>query len=72
MERNVGGLDRTLRLVAGPLVALVGLALLLGYVGGGTTLGALLLLVGVVLLGTGITQRCLIHRVLGIDTCPRA
>ncbi|WP_049981456.1 YgaP family membrane protein [Halolamina rubra] len=71
MERNVGGFDRTARLVAGPLLAILGVAALLGTIPGGTTVGAVLLVVGAVLLGTGLTQRCLIHRVFGFDTFSR-
>ncbi|NHX36625.1 MULTISPECIES: YgaP-like transmembrane domain [Halolamina] len=68
MEKNVGGFDRTARLVAGPLLALLGVAALLDAIPGGTIVGAVLLVVGVVFTGTGLTQRCLIHRVFGFDT----
>ncbi|MFW5934880.1 MAG: YgaP family membrane protein [Halolamina sp.] len=71
MERNVGGLDRTARLVAGPLLVILGVGALLGTIPGGTTVGAVLLVAGAVLLGTGLTQRCLIHRVFGFDTFSR-
>ena len=71
MERNVGGFDRTARLVAGPLLALVGVAALLGTIPGGTVVGVALLVVGLVFVGTGLTQRCLIHRVFGFDTFSR-
>ena len=71
MEKNVGGLDRTARLVVGPLLALLGVAALLEAIPGGTAVGAVLLVVGAVLAGTGLTQRCLLHRVFGINTCSR-
>jgi len=71
MKQNVGGVDRTARLVGGPLVALVGILGLLQLVPVGIAVGAALLAVGLVVLGTGVTQFCLLHRVLGINTCQR-
>ena len=71
MERNVGGLDRTARIVAGPIAGVVGIFALAGLLPIGTIPGAVLLVVGLVLLGTGVTQRCLLHSLLGINTCQR-
>ncbi|AGB17080.1 Protein of unknown function (DUF2892) [Halovivax ruber XH-70] len=72
MEKNVGGTDRTMRLVVGPILALIGVAILAGWlgVGGtlGTALGVLAVLAGLVLLFTGVTQLCVVNRLLGIDT----
>jgi len=72
MEPNVGGMDRLARLVLGPVLALVGIGVVLGSLPGGTGVGAAVAVLGTVLLVTGLTQRCLLHRVFGIDTCPRA
>lgn len=69
MEQNVGGFDRTARLVAGPILAVVGLLIVADIVSAALPLGAALLLVGAVLLGTGLTQRCIINQVLGVNTC---
>jgi hypothetical protein len=69
MERNVGGFDRIARLVLGPLAALVGVGVLLGALSTNQSVGVLLVVAGVVLFLTGVTQRCLLHRLLGIDTC---
>ena len=71
MEKNVGGIDRIARLVGGPLLAVAGIAMVLGTLGGGQALGAVLLLVGAILIGTGVTSRCLIHRVTGMNTARR-
>jgi hypothetical protein len=71
MERNVGGLDRIARLILGPLVALVGAGVLFGVLATNRTVGVVLLVVGVVLVFTGLTRRCLVHRLLGINTCSR-
>lgn len=62
MNANVGGLDRTLRIVGG--VALLGL---LAF--GPAPLrwwGAL----GFVMLGTALLNFCPLYSVLGINTCP--
>lgn len=69
MEPNVGGLDRTARLVGGLLVALTGLASLGGLLSLGTTVAAVLAVVGTIVFGTGLTQQCLAYRLFGVDTC---
>ncbi len=68
MEQNVGGLDRTARLLAGPLLALTGIAALVELLPLGTAVGAVALLIGVVFLVTGLTRTCILNRLLGIDT----
>ena len=60
MTKNVGGIDRILRIVIG--LVLIGLAAtgtigLWGYI-------------GVVPLLTGLMSSCLLYKVLGINTCP--
>lgn len=60
MIRNEGGLDRTLRIVAGlGLIALV-------FVGPQTPWGW----IGVVPLLTGIVGFCPAYRLIGLNTCP--
>jgi hypothetical protein len=74
MAPNVGGYDRIARLVLGPLLLLVGAA---GYAGAvrlavgpiPQALGAVLLaVVGLVLLGTGLSRQCLLYRPFGFST----
>ena len=60
MTKNVGGIDRILRIVIG--LVLIGLAAtgtigLWGYI-------------GVVPLLTGLMSSCLLYKVLGMNTCP--
>lgn len=71
MEQNVGGLDRTARLVVGPILLLVGLAALAEILPGGAIVGGLALLVGLVFSVTGLTRKCVLNQILGIDTSGR-
>ncbi|MBP1912815.1 YgaP family membrane protein [Thermococcus stetteri] len=62
MERNEGKTDRLLRVVVG--LVLIGLWALKDF-----RYELLALLIGLVLLITGITGFCGIYRLLGISTC---
>lgn len=68
MAQNVGSTDRMIRIVLGAVLAAAGLAAFGGLWGNSTVIAAVLVLVGLVLLGTGFTQQCLIYRPFGIDT----
>jgi hypothetical protein len=74
MTPNVGGVDRTARIALGLLALLAGVA---GYAGMlriavgpvPQALGSLLVaLVGLVLLGTGLSRQCLLYRPFGFST----
>ena len=67
MEQNVGGTDQTLRIALGMLLTILGGVSLLGQALG-TAVGAVLLLVGLVLLYTGYTRSCMLYVPLGINT----
>ncbi|APW96339.1 hypothetical protein CHINAEXTREME_00540 [Halobiforma lacisalsi AJ5] len=69
METNVCSIDRTVRLSLGAVLAAVGIAALGGVLATAPVVGAVALVVGVVLLGTGATQLCPVYRLLGINTC---
>lgn len=64
LPRNVGSIDKIVRLVAGALLAAYGL---LGA-GLASTLGLVALVVGVVLVATGLFNFCPIFKVLGISS----
>lgn len=69
MEKNVGGIDRTARLVIGLVLLAAGVAGLLGYIPVlGAVGGAVAVVLGLVLVGTGVTQKCMINKLLGVDT----
>jgi hypothetical protein len=66
LQVNEGGLDRTIRILFGATLAW------LGYASGIITgaLATVTLVVGVVLIITGVTGFCGLYTVLGINTCP--
>ncbi len=66
MIRNVGKIDKNVRIAAGAALLLIGILLVVQS----NMLGLLLGLVGVVLLGTGFMNFCPIYRVVGMSTCP--
>ncbi|MFD1646001.1 YgaP family membrane protein [Haloarchaeobius litoreus] len=73
MEKNVGGYDRLARLVLGPVLIVVGaagLADILTIVSGtaGLLFAGALFVVGTVLLVTGVTQRCVLNGLLGLNS----
>jgi drug/metabolite transporter (DMT)-like permease len=72
MEQNVGSTDRYVRIIVGIVLGVVGIAVFAGPLASlGTIVGALALIVGVVFLGTGLTQRCLLYQPFGINTLRR-
>ncbi|MFB6211807.1 MAG: DUF2892 domain-containing protein [Halobacteriales archaeon] len=71
MDKNVGGIDRTGRLVIGGLLGIAGLAVLGGFWALGGTIGLFVLIVGAILLVTGTTQKCPINAAAGLNTTKR-
>lgn len=70
IETNIGATDRSVRLVVGAALALLGLAGFASLVAVGPTVGTLAVLAGVILVGTALIRTCPIYRILGMDTCP--
>jgi heme O synthase-like polyprenyltransferase len=58
MKRNIGDIDRDIRLILGMVLLVIGV-MLNSWVG----------LIGVVLLGTGILDWCPIYAIFRIDSC---
>lgn len=60
MSRNIGGIDRTLRIAAGALLVIA------------TAAGALPVWgwIGIVPLATGLLSWCPAYSILGLSTCP--
>jgi hypothetical protein len=73
MKKNVGGYDRIARLVVGPILIILGgsgLGGLITLAAGtlGLVLSGVSLLVGAVLTATGLTQKCPLNSIVGMDT----
>ncbi|MGY6705790.1 YgaP family membrane protein [Roseinatronobacter sp.] len=62
LARNVGGLDRILRI-------LVGLALIAGFFLNAEASLRWLYLIGIVPLATGLMQTCPLYSLIGVNTC---
>jgi hypothetical protein len=63
-RRNVGGIDRFLRVTLGSILFLAGLLLLFGK----TTLGLTVLVVGLLALLSGVVRFCILYVPFGIST----
>ena len=63
LTKNVGGIDRILRIV-------VGLALILGFFLNMSASYSWLYLIGIVPLATGLMQACPLYSLIGLNTCP--
>lgn len=74
MKKNVGGLDKRVRLVIGPILIVAGIAGYAGFVALAVgpipqaLASVIILLIGVILLVTGIVEKCPINAMLGINT----
>ena len=60
MTRNVGGIDKGLRVLAGLVLLALGWLSPLGWWG----------LIGLVPLATGLIGNCPVYSLLGVNTCP--
>jgi hypothetical protein len=67
-EKNVGGADRLLRLIVGPILLVLSGAAVLGTIVLSPVLVALSATVGAILTVTGLTQTCPMNGLLGLNT----
>ena len=68
MKKNVGGIDRQGRIVIGVILAIAGIAALSGFWAVGAVIGIVALVIGIIFLVTGTTQKCPINQAVGMDT----
>lgn len=68
IKNNIIVTDRRTRIAVGIGLTAVGLAILGGLLGLGTTVGAVVTLLGLVLVVTGLVRVCLLYCLLGINT----
>ena len=65
MKPNVGGLDRTLRMIAGLVLLVIGIFILKSSI-----LMAILIGLGAILFLTGLFRFCALYTLCGANTCP--
>jgi hypothetical protein len=63
MEKTIGNTDRIIRIILGIILILIPFIFSAGNV-----LKAILVIVGIIVLLTGITRKCLLYSLLGINT----
>jgi len=68
MKSNIGPADRNVRLALGSVLAVLGIAVLLGVSNLGPFVGGLAAVVGVVLVGTALLNVCPMYKLVGVDT----
>jgi len=64
MEKTVGDVDRTIRIILGIILILIPFIFSVG-----TVWKVILIIIGIVGLITGITRICFLYNLLGINTC---
>ena len=67
-EKNVGSWDRLLRLIVGPVLLVVSGAAVVGAIALSPVLVALSAIVGAILTVTGLTQKCPLNNLIGLNT----
>ncbi|AWB28716.1 YgaP family membrane protein [Halococcoides cellulosivorans] len=72
MNHNVGQTDRIVRIAAGLVAVIVAVVVAMGVAGLGSpvdlVVAAVVGLIGLVLIGTGVTQTCALYSLIGVDT----
>lgn len=70
MVKNVGGVDRLVRFVVGPVLVLVGVVILAGMfqVAGGFVTAAVAIILGGIITYTAVVRHCKVNQLLGINT----
>jgi hypothetical protein len=68
MERNVGEIDRAVRIGAGAVAGLVSLAILADRIAAPDLAAPVAGIVAIVLLATGYFSTCGLYAILGVDT----
>lgn len=68
MDKNVGGLDRQIRIVLGAVLGALSLAILGEYIEAQMILSPVLGVISLVLLATGYAQKCPVSDAVGKNT----
>ena len=65
MKKNMGKIDKTVRLIIAAVIAIV---LLMGKVAISSTLGIILIIVAVIFAGTSLINTCPLYSIVGLNT----
>lgn len=60
MNKNVGGIDKLLRIIVGAVLIVLAITGTIGWWG----------YLGIILLATGLINFCPIYAIIGVKTCP--
>lgn len=72
MTKNIGSTDKTIRLVAGIILIIIGLLPILGIAAiVGSTLAWIALIVGIVLVATALIGFCPAYTLIGFNSCKK-
>ena len=63
MTKNVGTIDMWVRIVVGALAMLYSVKYLMGWP------SIIVVLLGIIVIGTGIARSCCLYSALGVNTC---
>jgi len=69
MEVNVGKFDKKVRITAGALLILVSLASFLNYLEYGPGMEWTAMILGLVLVVTGVMRKCFLYKLVGVNSC---
>lgn len=72
MDKNVGEVDKLVRIALGAVSGIASLAVLGGMLALPNVAALVLGVVSLILLGTALTGTCGLYSVLGVDTCSRS
>ena len=70
LKKNVGGMDRNLRLIVGAVLVGIYLLARFGVLDATGWMGSPWLLIGIIPLATGLMSSCPLYTILGLKTCP--
>ena len=69
MEVNVGKFDKKVRIIAGVLLIIASLASFLNYLNYGPGMEWTSMVLGVVLVVTGVMRKCFLYKLAGVNSC---
>jgi len=68
LKKNVGGMDRMLRIIVGAVLVGIYLLATFGVLDATGWMGSPWLLIGIIPLATGLMSSCMLYTILGLNT----